>query len=162
MKYLNKAFVFFSLTFILVGFCNCGKARLFGTQMEVNPVSKSFPVEPGLALKSAKEALAFYGYNLQKEDAEKGMLETHWQPTTSDSHYVSYFDKQDRGTVGAYHKLVVKVTSKGQGSQVEVSSVAQSFVNNLLSTQIEEHKVLNKIADFTRRQEVEVTNIGLQ
>ncbi len=162
MKSMNKFVLFFSLILMLLSFNNCGKARLFGTQMEVKPVSKSFPVEPSLALKSAKEALAFYGYNLQKEDSEKGSLETHWQATTSDSHYVGYFDRQDRGTVGAYHKLVVKVNPKGQGAQVEVSSVAQSFVNNLLSTQIEEHKVLKKIADFTRRHEVEVTNIGLQ
>jgi uncharacterized lipoprotein len=150
------------LLLTLITLSHCGKPRLFGKDMEIRPIIKVFSIQPAAALQAAKEALAYNGYNVQKEDDAQGLLETHWQPTTSDSHYVLLFNRQDRGTVGAYHKLVIKVTAKGSDSQVEIYSLAKSFVSNLKSTGIEEEKVLTKIADFTRKQNIDVTNVGIQ
>lgn len=159
---IQKSISLFFTFLMLVLLTHCGKPRLFGQEMEINPIIKNYPVGAQAALVAAKEALAYNGYNIQKEDDEKGLLETHWQPTTSDSHYVLLFDRQDRGTVGAYHKLVVKVTPKGNNSQVEIYSLAKSFVSNLKSTKIEEEKIFAKIADFTRKANIDVTNVGIQ
>ncbi len=158
----SKMFVVFSLLFLLFAIASCGKPRLFGKEMEVHPIIKTFPMESKRALKSAKEALAFNGYNIQREDEDQGMLETHWQATSSDSHYVKFFDRQDRGTVGAYHKLIVKVIPHGANSKIEIYSLSKSFIANLQSTGIEEEKVLAKITDFTRKENIEVTNVGVQ
>ncbi len=162
MKTANKLLLLF-LIFTLGTLSACGKPRLFGKDMKINPIVQNYPIDAKLALQSAKEALAYNGYNIQKEDDKQGFLETHWQPTTSDSHYVNFFERQDRGTVGAYHKLVLKITPRDNGScQVEIYSLAKSIVSNLESTGIEEEKVLKKIADYTRKQNIEVTNVGIQ
>lgn len=158
----SKIFVSGVLLFLLFVMASCGKPRLFGKEMEVHPIVKIFPMESKRALLSAKEALAYNGYNIQREDPDQGFLETHWQSTTSDSHYVKFFDRQDRGTVGAYHKLIVKVIPHGSNSKVEIYSLAKSFIANLQSTGIEEEKVLAKITDFTRKENIEVTNVGVQ
>lgn len=148
---------------LLATLAACGKPRLFGKEQEVNPIVKSFPIDSKAAFQAAKEALAYNGYNLQTEDAQQGILETHWQPSTSDSHYVWVFNRKDRGTVGSYHRLVVKITPKGGSeSQVEIYSLAKSFIMNLKSTGMEEQKVLVKMADFTRKANIDVTNVGLQ
>src|SRR4029453_3162056 len=104
---LLTAVLFLAVAFNLSG---CGKPRLFGKEMETTPIVKSYPIDSKAAFTAAKEALAYNGYNIQKEDEAQGLLETHWQSTTSDSHYVIVFNRQDRGTVGAYHKLVLKIT----------------------------------------------------
>lgn len=151
---------------LCVGLANlaaCGKPRLFGKDQEVNPISKSFTVDTKAALTAVKESLADNGYAIMTTDDAKGVLETHWQPSTSDSHYVDFFNRRDMGTVGSYYKLVIKVSPKGQAdSQVEISSVAKSIVANLKSTGMEENKILKKVGDFTRKHNIEVTNVGLQ
>ena len=157
-----EIFILYSSLLILLLAAACGKPRLFGKEMEVRPIVKIFPMESEQAIKSAKEALAYNGYNIQREDPEKGILETHWQSTSSDSHYVKFFERNDQGTVGAYHKIIIKITPKGTNSQVEIYSLAKSFIPNLLSTGVEEQKVLAKISDFTRKENIEVTNVGVQ
>src|SRR5262245_46478706 len=122
------------LAILLAAGVGCGKPRLFGKEMEINPIIKVFPMNVQDATKAAKEALAYNGYNVQKEDAAQGLIETHWQPATSDSHYVVIFNRQDRGTVGAYHKLVLKITPQGNDAKIEIYSLAKSFISNLKST----------------------------
>ena len=160
---MNKKFVVvLILWFISAASAGCGKPRLFGKEMEVRPITQSFPVDAKTAFKATKDALAFYGYDVQKEDEKASTLETHWQPTTSDSHYVIVFNRPDYGTVGAYHKVVAKISSQGNQSTVEIYSQAQSIISNRVSIGHEEHKILTKIADFTRKPNIEVTNVGLQ
>jgi len=147
----------------LLSLTHCGKPRLFGKEMAVHPIKKTFPVDPKAAFTATKEALEFNGYEVQKEDDKATSLETHWQPTSSDSHYVIVFNRPDYGTVGAYHKIVVKISPKGTNqSEVEIYSQAQSIISNLVSSGAEENKILTKIADFTRKPNIEVTNVGLQ
>lgn len=159
----SKLILVFVFTVCVTNLVACGKPRLFGKDQEVKPVSQSYSVDTKAALAAVKESLADNGYAIQSLDDAKGVLETHWQPSTSDSHYVDFFNRRDMGTVGSYYKLVVKVSPKGQAdSQVEVSSVAKSIVSNLKSTGMEEEKILKKVGDFTRKANIEVTNVGLQ
>lgn len=159
----SKITLLLVLGLMAVNLSSCGKPRLFGKDQEVKPVIKTFPVDTKASLAAVKESLNYNGYAIQSSDDATGTLETHWQPSTSDSHYVEFFNRRDMGTVGAYYKLVIKVTPKGQNdSQVEVSNVSKSIVTNLKSTEMEEDKILTKVGDFTRKSNIEVTNVGLQ
>jgi hypothetical protein len=140
----------------------CSKPLLYGNLQETEEIVKTYQVPPAEAFRAAKEALLFKGYSLKQEDPTNFILETYWQPSTADSHYVNVFGRKDFGTVGSYYRLVVKITPKGNGSRVGISNVAKSFISNLKSSQQEEDKIFEKISDFTRKQDIQVTNIGLQ
>lgn len=149
-----------SLTLVAASACN--KPKLYGTIQEAKEVVKNYQVPPEDAFRAAKEALAFRGYSFKTVDETNKTIETYWQPSTSDSHYVEVFGRKDYGTVGAYYRLVVKVTPRANGSSVSITNVAKSFISNLKSTERVEEEVFEKISDFTRKRDINVTNIGLQ
>jgi hypothetical protein len=64
--------------------------------------------------------------------------------------------------VGSYYRLLVKVSAQGNGSRVGITNVAKSIISNLKSSKREEEELFFKIADFTRKRDIQVTNIGLQ
>jgi len=140
----------------------CSKPKLYGTIQEAEPVTKYPQVPPEEAFKASKEALAAQGYSLKQVDETAMTIETNWQASTADSHYVEVFGRPDYGTVGSYYRLLVKVTPKANGSNVSVTNVAKSFISNLKSTKRREEDVLEKVADFTRKRDINVTNIGVQ
>lgn len=140
----------------------CSKPSLYGSTMENPPLIQYFNVPPQEAFRAAKESLLFRGYSIKQENPEDLSLETYWQATTADSHFVEVFRRKDYGTVGAYYRLYVKVTPRHSGSAVSITNVAKSFISNVKSSQREETEVMEKIADFTRKRDIQVTNIGLQ
>ena len=140
----------------------CSKPALYGTVQEAEPVVKYFAVPPEESFRATKEALTNRGYSLREVDDKNFTLETYWQPTTADSHYVLVFGRRDYGTVAAYYRLAVKVTPQGNGSKVAIANVAKSFITDLKSSHREEDEVFIKVSDFTRKRDIQVTNIGLQ
>jgi hypothetical protein len=141
----------------------CSKPALYGSLQESPPIIKYYQVPPADAFRAAKEALVFLGYSVKQEDAAQGILETFWQPATADSHYVNVFGRKDYGTVGAYYRIVVKVKPRANnGSEVSITNAAKSYISHLQSSQEEESKIFTKIDDFTRKRDIQVTNIGLQ
>jgi len=140
----------------------CSKPKLYGSVQESEAIVKYYAVPPADAYRAAKEALIFRGYSIKQSDDAAMTLETYWQPSTSDSHYVLIFGKKDYGTVGSYYRMAVKVTPQGSGSKVSITNVAKSFITDLKSSNREEDEVFIKIADFTRKRDIQVTNIGLQ
>lgn len=145
-----------------LAFAACSKPALYGTIQESEAVVKYYSVPPESAFRAAKEALVFRGYSLKEVDDKAFTLETYWQPTTADSHYVLVFGRRDFGTVGAYYRLAVKVTPQGTGSKVSITNVAKSIISDLKTSQREEDELFYKISDFTRKRDIQVTNIGLQ
>jgi len=151
------------LTMVLVlGGLACSKPALYGTLQENEAVTNDYNVPPKEAFRAAKEALIHLGYSLKQEDDKNLTLETYWQPTTADSHYVEVFRRKDYGTVGAYYRLVVVVKARNNGSSVSITNAAKSFISNVKSSRAEEEKVFHKVDDFTRRRDIQVTNIGVQ
>lgn len=141
----------------------CSKPALYGSLQESPPIIKNYQVSQQDAFRAAKEALVFLGYSVKQEDAAQGLLETFWQPATADSHYVNVFGRKDYGTVGAYYRIIVKVKERSSGSsEVSITNAAKSYISNLKSSQEEESKIFSKIDDFTRKRDIQVTNIGLQ
>ncbi len=161
MRVLIKPGVCLALLSLLAVW-GCSKPALYGTTMENQPVVKYLNVPPQEAFRAAKEALLFRGYSIKQEDTANLTLETYWQPTTADSHYVEVFRRKDFGTVGAYFRLYVKVKPRHSGSSVSITNVAKSFISNVKTSEREETEVMDKIADFTRQRDIQVTNIGLQ
>src|SRR5262249_28102325 len=121
-----------------LSFGACSKPKLYGTTQEAKEVVRYYPVPPQDAYRAAKEALVFRGDSLKQSDDQTMTLETYWQPTTADSHYVDVFGREDYGTVGAYYRLAVKITPKGTGSRVGITNVAKSFISDLKSSEREE------------------------
>lgn len=160
MKRLILAFSVVLCAVLGLGACN--KPNLYGTIQEADSVVRNYQVAPTEAFRAAKEALVFRGYSIKTIDAQNMTIETYWQPSTSDSHYVLVFGKPDYGTVGAYYRLVIKVKPRSDGSQVIITNVAKSFISNVKSSEVAESSLFEKISDFTRRQDIQVTNIGLQ
>lgn len=151
-----------ALLFCVVFAAACSKPALYGTIQEAEPVVKYYSVPPETAFRAAKEALVFRGYSIKEEDDKNFTLETYWQATTADSHYVLVFGRRDYGTVGAYYRMAVKVTPQGTGSKVSITNVAKSIISDLKTSKREEDELFNKISDFTRKRDIQVTNIGLQ
>ena len=141
---------------------SCSKPALYGTLQEDQSEVKNYQVPPQEAFRAAKEALVFRGYSLKNVDDQNMTIETYWQPTTADSHYVYVFDRKDFGTVGAYYRLAVKVSAQGNGAKVSITNVAKSFISNVKSSHTQEDAVFEKVSDFTRKRDIQVTNIGLQ
>lgn len=147
--------------FALASFA-CSKPALYGTTQESESVVKYYSVPPKQAFRAAKEALHYLGYSIKQEDPQKLFLETYWQPATADSHYVEVFGRRDYGTVGAYYRVVILIKSRANGSSLKITNVAKSIISNVKSSNREEDKIVSKINDFTRRRDIQVTNIGLQ
>ena len=147
---------------LLLGTAACSKPKLYGQIQESEAIVKYFAVPPADAYRAAKEALIFRGFSLKEADDANMTLETYWQPTTADSHYVLVFGRRDFGTVGAYYRMAVKVTPQGSGSKVSITNVAKSFISDLKSSNREEDELFIKVSDFTRKRDIQVTNIGLQ
>lgn len=159
MKRLTVLTFIFSLFILAAG---CSKPALYGTLQESESVTRYYQVPPQQALRAAKEALLYLGYSIKQEDDKNFTLETYWQPTTADSHYVEVFRRKDFGTVGAYYRLVVKVTPRRSGSRVSITNAAKSYISNLKTSHREEDRVFSKVDDFTRKRDIQVTNIGVQ
>lgn len=159
-RFIKLSLVLFFFSTLLA----CNKPALYGTLQPAQEVVRYYQVPPAEAFRAAKESLAFRGYSLKRVDEPQMEIETYWQPSTADSHYVDVFGRRDFGTVGSYYRLLIKVAPQGSGSgsKVTITNVAKSFIANLKSSQQEEQSVFTKIDDFTRKQDIQVTNIGLQ
>ena len=143
------------------GFSACNKAILHSRDREMEPVSKIYNVSSEEAFKTTKEILIQLGYKIDRDDPADGTLVTGWQSTKAGSHYVDLFDHKDYGTVGAYYRLKVHVTEEGGKAKVEISAPVRSIIGRLHSAHSEENKVLSRLADHVRREDFEMTNVGV-
>lgn len=152
--------VLFSL--ILMTLTACNKAILYSRDREMEPVSRAFSTSIPEAFKASKEVLLSLGYKIESEDESAGNLKTGWQSTKAGSHYVDLFDRRDYGTVGAYYQIQIRVTDQSGKAQVEVAAPVRSIVGRIKSSHSEEGRILRKIADLLRREDFEMTNVGVQ
>ncbi len=157
----NKKY-FWSLTLIaLLSLAACNKVILHSHDKDFDPAVKTFSVPPEDALKAAKEALLSRGYRIHDEDKEK--IRTAWLSTKADSHYVDLFDRKDYGTIGAYFRIVVHVTEKNGKSEVEISAPIRSVITGRVRTSYyEEKRILAKMTDLLRKDDFEITNVGVE
>ncbi|MBI3541352.1 MAG: outer membrane protein assembly factor BamC [Deltaproteobacteria bacterium] len=140
----------------------CNKAILYSHDKAMPPVSRAFNAGVSDAFKAAEEVVKNAGYKIEREDEKQGSLTTGWLSTKVDSHYIDLFDKRDYGTIGAYYRLEIHVTNQDGKALVEVSAPTRSVISGRLkSSHTAEEKVLGKIADLLRREDFEMTNVGV-
>lgn len=140
----------------------CNKAILYSRDKAMPPVSQTFKTSTPDAFKAVREVVKNMGYKIEREDEKQGSLITGWLSTKTDSHYIDLFDKRDYGTIGAYYRLEVRVTDQEGKALVEIAAPTRSVISGRLkSSHIEEEKVLAKVTDLLRREDFEMTNVGV-
>jgi copper chaperone CopZ len=152
----KMSFVFLCL--IVLSACN--KPIIEGRDLETTPLTQIFRVPADAAFDAAEHVLTALDYKVEYADKDKGVLRTGWISTTTDSHYVDLFGREDYGTTGAYYHLAVRISSVEGGAKVEVSAPLRTIVVKMDSSGRKEKKVLAKIEDMLRPADIRVTNIG--
>ncbi len=146
---------------LLVMTAACAKPLVRGNTRSLKPVSRSFPTGANAVYYALRWALSARDYPVGYENLHDGIISTAWVPTRADSHYVELFQRQDYGTVGAYHQLEIRVIPVGGGTKVSVVSRVKSLVRNIHSSGREEKAVLDEVANYLHGREVQVTNVGV-
>ncbi len=129
---------------------------------DVRYVSEYVKVDQSEAYNAAKWALVMNDYPLATKDEEKGLLETAWIPTKTDSHAIILFNRRDLGVNGAYFQMIVKVVPYNGKTRLDVGTRIKSVASGVKSTGIEERRVLKEIKEYLRKDEPTLSNVGLE
>ena len=141
---------------------SCNKVVVRARDKEFSPITKTFSTTPKEAFEAVQKVLEQTGYKIARADEDVGIVQTGWISTKAASHYLDLFDRKDYGTVGAYYRLTVKLSEKDNKEQVDVFSTARSVITGRLhSSYSEEEKFLSKMTDYLRRDDFEITNVGV-
>lgn len=139
----------------------CNRVVLRGREREMEPVTGTFSHPVSDTYRAARESVIRLGYKIQTDDESEGTLKTSWRSTKASSHYVDLFDRRDYGTVGAYYRIEMKISNEDGQSEVEVEAPVRSVVGRIRSAHAVEKEVLKKMADLLRREDFEMTNVGV-
>lgn len=145
----------------------CTKPALTAKQQTLAPVERSFTADANQAYYAIRWALAATGYPVGNEDLRNGTISTTWVPTKVGSQYLDPFDRNDPGTRdfgnrGGYYRIDFQVVPEGDKTRIVATSQVRSIVSNLKSSGEQEERVLNKIGDYLRTADPDVTNLGIQ
>ncbi len=156
MKYLP-------LLIALLATTGCTKVLVYGKDHPAAAtIEKKFSAPAKETFESGKKALDMLGYKIDDSDEAKGSIRSGWMSTKSNSHYLDLFERKDYGTTGAYYRVEISIEEEGGKSVVTISTPVRSLVNHVISSGREERRVLNKMADLLRREDFEMTNVGVQ
>jgi hypothetical protein len=151
-----------AFSFVLIAGCVTPLAT--GRLMTTKPVSKVIPADPNTVYYAIRWALDERGYPVGHEDLTGGVIESKWVPVGAGSHYVEIFKQTDFGGAdSAYYKLVMRIIPQDGGrSKLEVSTAVKSIVNCMKSTGDKEREIIEKVLEYARIGDVEVTNLGVE
>lgn len=154
-------FRFFCLSLlILTGACT--KVVVRAKENKTTAVSKTYSTNLENAVVKSRSTLEKLGYSLIEGDPMASVIETRWQSSTSDSHYLPLFGRRDySANQGSYYKLVVTAEQQGNLVGVSVYTVLQSVSGKLESSEVLEKRFLNKLSDALRSSQIEVNNTGM-
>lgn len=151
-----------SLVMTLTFLTACNKVIVHSKDKEFTPISKTFSSNPKETFTAAQKVLEHAGFKIVRADEDAGLIQTNWISTKATSHYLELFGKKDYGTVGAYYRMTVKLEEKTGKSQVDVFTTARAIITGRLhSDYSEEKKFLSKMADYLRKDDFEITNVGV-
>lgn len=158
MKNFLKSILLFSLVLCL----SCTKVVVTAKEHKTNPVSKKYSTDVATAFVRSRDVLEKLGYHIQEADDLQLYLETRWQSTTSDSHYLDLFGRRDySANQGSYFKVVVKTEQQGNYAGVIIYTRLKSVVGKLNSSNVLEKKFFNRLDTAMRSSQIEVTNVGM-
>lgn len=144
-------------------FTACAKPLAEGTLTAMEPVSKEIPADPNSIYYATRWAMDQCGYPAGSENLVAGVIETKWVPVGAGSHYVDTVAGRDYGSNAAYYKMVIKIVPLASGkSRVEAQSMVKSIVVGMRSTGDKETEILDKISEYARGYDINVTNLGVE
>ena len=135
---------------------------VYGKDRPADPLEKKFHGSVTDTFESSKKALEMLGYKIQEASSERGIVKSGWRSTKPNSHYLDIFNRKDYGTTGTYYQVVIQIEEEGGMSTVAVSTPVRSLINHVTSSYREERKILDKIGDLLRRDDFELTNVGIK
>lgn len=152
---------------LLVSTAACVKPALTAKEQTLTPVDRIFEADANQAYYAIRWALAAAGYPVGAEDLQNGLIATTWVPTKVGSQYLDPFDRheqtsRDWGNNSGYFKMAFHVQPESGKTRVTVTAYVRSVVANLKSSGEQEQLVLNKVGDYLRGADPEVTNVGIK
>lgn len=158
----KKSFLLASCFLLLASSAGCTKVFRTATPSQPTLYKKSFAASPNDLYYALRWALRTYGYPIAEEDLQNGVIKSHYVPVKTYSHYLPLFNRQDFGVNAGYHQLECRLVPQNGTTEVQIGSKIQSMVARLRSRGTEEQMILQKVADYLRSQNVQVTNVGLR
>lgn len=145
----------------------CVKPAVTAKEQSTTPVERMYDVTPNQAYYALRWALASAGYPVGQEDLSNGVISTSWVPTSPSSHYLNPFDRSDPDArdfvnLSGYYKIDFQVVPEGGKTRVVAISRVRVVVAAVKSTGAQETLVLNKVGDYLRTQDPDVTNLGVK
>lgn len=161
---MKKHITSYLLLLAPVLFHSCATPAIQAKEQTMPGISRTFDATPNDAYYAVRWALKTDGYNITKEDLDNGIVVSSWLASKVDSFYIDPFgpEHKDYGVNGAYYKLEVKITPDGGKTRVEVVPHVKCIYPNLKSSHKEEKRVLKRVADYLRKPDINVTNIGIE
>jgi hypothetical protein len=144
----------------------CVKPALTAKEQTLTPFDRMFDADANQTYYAIRWALAATGYPVGTEDLQNGMIGTTWVPTKVGSQYLDPFDRQEQtsrdwGDNAGYYKMAFHVQPEEGKTRVTVTSHVKSVVANLKSSGEQEQQILNKVGDYLRGADPDVTNVGI-
>lgn len=145
----------------------CVKPALTAKEQTLVPVERTFAVSANQVYYAIRWALASTGYPVGTEDLPNGIITTTWVPTQVGAQYLDPFERnepgaRDWGNRGGYYRMDFHVIPEGDKTRIIVTERVRSVIANLKSSGEQEEKVLDKIGDYLRTADPDVTNVGIQ
>ncbi len=145
---------------VLILMTGCNRVVVHGKVRPLEGVTRTYQSAQEKTLEAARQTLSLLGYTIEEEGPST--LKTRWISTEATSHYTDYFDQKDYGTVGAYYRLEVSITQETGLSIVQVLAPVKSLVGHQKSSLRAEKRFLAKLGDLLRREDFEMTNVGVE
>lgn len=144
----------------------CAKPALQASEQILPTKSRLFVADPNQTYYAIRWALASTGYPVGQEDLPRGVINTSWIPTRALAFYLDPFDRQsetarDYGDNAGYYQLELQVSSEDGKTRVTITPHVKSLLASLKSSGRQEDLVLNRIGDYLRSSEPDVTNVGI-
>lgn len=130
-------------------------------QKEVRYESRDYAAVPNEVYGAVRWALDENGYALDKEDLPGGRITSTWVPVTSDSHYIILFNRPSYLVNNSYYQLIVRVIPGEGRTKVKVGTRIKTLVSGLMSSGVEEKKMLASIGNYLRESDPTITNLGV-
>lgn len=146
----------------LVPFTACTKVFRVAKPSSPHYFKRTYAASPNDIYYALRWALRTHGYPIAEEDLQNGVIKSRYVPVKARSHYLKLFGRQDFGVSGGYHQMEVRLVPRGGNTEVQIGSRIESMVVHLQSAGTEEGMILEKIADYLRSPQAQVTNLGVQ
>lgn len=154
--------IFFCFFAGLLFLSACTKTYTTAKPGEPKLYKKIYSAKPNDLYYALRWAFKAYGYPIAEEDLQNGVIKSRYVPVGANSHYIDVFRRKDFGLSGAYHQLEARLLPHGDKTTLQIGSRIQSIVANIHSTGREEAMLFEKVSDYLRSPNVQLTNQGIQ